>query len=285
MARHVVGDFMTDHAGKLGFIVRCLKQAAFHEKISARQSECVDFLGIEHGDMQGNVQVRMLRNALRHRVHVVLDFLVVEVVRHQAAHFHLFDNVLAGLDVLFLPGGDFAKADVLGVAPAALVVGAVVDLREDPAAFRGPLLDELQFGLHVIVRGGDAVIGKHLRFGFFCAEVLDVAVEVMAFVVVRFGAHELQLFLLAVQLLAIFLGAGLEGAHTGLAALFERLFLGGVFRGAEFEMRRELEEVEIRLAQIAMQRAAGIACERARVGLRLGLRRGRLRGRRDGEKN
>jgi len=120
---------------------------------------------------------------------------------------------------------------------------------------------------------------------FSCAEALDVAVEVMALVVVRFGAHELQLFLLVVQLLAIFLGAGLEGAHAGLAALFKRLFLGGVFRGAEFEMRRELEEVEIRLAQIAMQRAAGITCGLARAGSGRGLRRGRLRGRRDGEKN
>ena len=171
---------MSDNACQFGLVVRRFQQAALDEQISAGQRECVDFAGLQHGDVQRNLQIGFLCDALPDSPDVFLDRFVFDFGRHEAEAFHFLDRLRAALDIVLLFRLDFAESDVLYVSPSPRVIRSARQFLLDLFVLSGPLLNDIEFRIQIVVGRGDCLSGEDVGFALQQVEVLNVAMGLLA---------------------------------------------------------------------------------------------------------
>jgi len=73
-----VRNFVGHDAGQLGFFLRAQDQAAVDVEKASGKRECVDFIGVDHFDGEGNFCIGVADQVLPHAVHVFSDDRVID---------------------------------------------------------------------------------------------------------------------------------------------------------------------------------------------------------------
>lgn len=66
MARCIMCHFVCENASEFGFIIGSFEQASLDEEVPARERKCIDFARLQDRDVERDLQVGLLRYALRY---------------------------------------------------------------------------------------------------------------------------------------------------------------------------------------------------------------------------